>query len=131
MPYGSGSVRVLGHTGVDFDAHMGTPAYACWSGRIETGWDQYGFGNYLIIHVDDGRRALYAHLDRYAPIVWQRAYAGQLIAYTGQSGNATGPHLHFEIYEANADMANGFRGCRDPLVGFDHAVIPSFDFRLV
>lgn len=90
-----------------------------------------GIGNYLIIHTDDGRRALYGHLDRYAPVLGARVGAGQLIAYTGQSGKATGPHLHFEIYENNADIANGYRGCRDPLGGFDHSVIPYFNFRLV
>ncbi len=124
-------VHVLGHTGVDFDAAPGSVVRAVWPGTVRTGWDDFGFGNYLVLTTDDGREALYGHLSSFGVASGARVAAGQEVARSGQSGRATGPHLHFEIRERNADRGNGYYGCRDPLGGFDHDVIARLDVSLI
>jgi len=99
------------HTGVDLDAARGTPVLAAGSGKVV--W--VGFGLYsgtnnpddpyglaiLIRHEfgHDGRLmySAYAHLDRTDVWLGQRVEAGELIGQVGDTGNAEGPHLHFEI----------------------------------
>jgi len=99
------------HTGVDLDAAHGTPVLAAGSGKVV--W--VGFGLYsgidnpddpyglaiLIRHEfgHDGRLmySAYAHLERADVWLGQRVEAGDLIGQVGDTGNAEGPHLHFEI----------------------------------
>lgn len=85
------------HTGIDIAAAWGTPVHAPLAGRVEyTGW-QSGYGYTVVLLHDNGLRTLYAHLSRATVSRGQTVTAGAVIALAGATGNATGPHLHFEV----------------------------------
>ena len=92
------------HRGLDLSAYVGTPVYAPVSGlafpRTDTATGG-GFGKYVRIEATDpdlGAIKVYcAHLDGYCMGEGQRVTAGQLIGYSGNSGNSSGPHLHLEV----------------------------------
>ncbi len=87
------------HKGVDFSAPAGTPVRATGDGNVLFAGTQNGYGN--VIHL--GHRGqfstLYAHLSRFAPQIGPgaRVAQGEVIGYVGQTGWATGPHLHYEF----------------------------------
>lgn len=86
------------HTGVDFDCPTGTSVYASDSGYVTAaGWTNTGFGNYVMINHGNGITTLYGHNSRVVVSVGQSVTKGQLIAYSGATGNVTGPHVHFEV----------------------------------
>jgi murein DD-endopeptidase MepM/ murein hydrolase activator NlpD len=71
--------------------------HAALAGRVEfTGW-QGGYGNTVVLAHDNGLRTLYAHLARASVARGQTVAQGAQIATAGATGNATGPHLHFEV----------------------------------
>lgn len=87
------------HRGVDYAARTGTPVRATGDGRIKTiGWVN-GYGR--VVMIQHGKRYLtvYGHLSKFARGLKKgsRVRQGQLIAYVGKSGYATGPHLHYEF----------------------------------
>jgi murein DD-endopeptidase MepM/ murein hydrolase activator NlpD len=89
------------HTGVDIAEPTGTPIHAAADGVVvSAGWNG-GYGNCVIIY--DGKAdgvnyyTLYAHQSRVGVQKGQDVQQGQVIGYVGMTGNATGPHLHFEI----------------------------------
>lgn len=85
------------HTGIDIAVPWGTPVHAPMAGRVEyTGW-QSGYGYTVVLLHDNGLRTLYAHLSRAVVARGQSVATGQEIALAGATGNATGPHLHFEV----------------------------------
>ncbi|KAB8167320.1 peptidoglycan DD-metalloendopeptidase family protein [Streptomyces sp. 3MP-14] len=83
------------HTGIDFPVSYGTPVMAATDGEIRTQWNP-SYGNMVILTAADGTETWYAHLDS---TVFQSGWvqAGTVIAYSGNSGTSTGPHLHFEV----------------------------------
>lgn len=92
--------RHLPHYGVDFAAPTGTPVIAIADGTVEkAGW-QGGNGRMVRVRHDGTYESGYAHLSRIASGVTlgSRVRQGQVIGYVGQSGLATGPHLHFVMY---------------------------------
>jgi murein DD-endopeptidase MepM/ murein hydrolase activator NlpD len=124
-------IHVLGHTGIDINCPRGTPIFPCWEGVVHiVDSGRQGFGLHVTLTDAQGRQALYGHLS--AVLVADGAHIQLHVpfAHSGNSGNTTGPHLHFEIREAHPDRLNGYYGCRDPLGGFDHDVIPNIDLRL-
>lgn len=91
------------HYGVDYAAPAGSPIHAAGEGRIIfKGWER-GFGNTIQIKHDRMYTTLYAHISRFASNIHDGSYVhkGQVIAYVGSTGLATGPHLHFEIHVNN------------------------------
>jgi murein DD-endopeptidase MepM/ murein hydrolase activator NlpD len=85
------------HNGVDYGAPVGTPVRTVGDGVVEfAGW-QNGYGN--VIHVRHGneRLTVYAHLSRIEVVAGQHVEQGAIIGAVGQTGWATGPHLHFEV----------------------------------
>ncbi|HZD60380.1 MAG TPA: peptidoglycan DD-metalloendopeptidase family protein [Anaerolineae bacterium] len=85
------------HAGIDFRASSGTPIHAARGGTvILAGW-KGGYGNTVVISHGDGLTTLYAHNSRVAVRVGQHVRQGQVISYSGSTGLATGPHLHFEV----------------------------------
>ncbi|MFE4020465.1 M23 family metallopeptidase [Streptomyces sp. NPDC059101] len=84
------------HTGIDFHAASGTPVHAVGSGTIvEAGWGG-AYGNNIVIRMNDGTYTQYGHLSSIGVTVGQTVTPGQQIALSGNTGNTTGPHLHFE-----------------------------------
>lgn len=86
------------HRGLDIVMDMKGPVVSAAEGSVVyAGMDWTGYGHMVWIDHGDGVRTLYAHL--FSPLVkvGQRVARGQLIGLSGNSGNSTGPHLHFEI----------------------------------
>lgn len=90
------------HTGIDYRAANGTPIYATKSGTVTgVGWYSWGpsYGLHVVIqsfHLGRSIRHGYAHLTRAAVYPGQKVKTGELIGYSGSTGNVTGPHLHYE-----------------------------------
>jgi murein DD-endopeptidase MepM/ murein hydrolase activator NlpD len=93
-----------GHHAIDIASPLGTPVYAAVSGTVVfSGWKSagsagYGGGYVIWVEVNSKLYVTYNHLSRIYVSVGQRVAAGQRIGSVGQSGNATGPHLHFEVW---------------------------------
>ncbi|MFF3560458.1 M23 family metallopeptidase [Streptomyces sp. NPDC002574] len=84
------------HTGVDFQAAIGTPVHAAGAGTVvEAGWGG-SYGNNVVIRHADGMYTQYGHLSSIGVAVGQTVSAGTRIGLSGATGNVTGPHLHFE-----------------------------------
>lgn len=91
--------RIRAHQGVDYAAPIGTPVRASGAGRVRSrGW-KGGYGNELELDHGAGIITVYGHLSRFAAglAVGQHVEQGQVIAYVGMTGLATGPHLHYEF----------------------------------
>jgi murein DD-endopeptidase MepM/ murein hydrolase activator NlpD len=89
----------LMHKGVDFGAPMGTPIFAAGDGVIAQIGPYAGFGNYIRVKHNATYATAYGHISRFAGGLHagSRVKQGQVIAYVGMTGRATGPHLHFEV----------------------------------
>jgi murein DD-endopeptidase MepM/ murein hydrolase activator NlpD len=86
------------HYGLDIAADEGTPIYAAQAGLVtEVDWKNDSYGYTVMIDHGNGCETLYAHACTLIAKVNELVEAGQLIAYVGNTGNSTGPHLHFEI----------------------------------
>ncbi|MFJ4871043.1 M23 family metallopeptidase [Streptomyces sp. NPDC088757] len=83
------------HTGIDFPVFGGTPVMAATDGTVRTQLNS-AYGNMVIVTALDGTETWYCHLSS-AKIRSGSVKAGEVIAYSGDSGNSTGPHLHFEV----------------------------------
>lgn len=87
------------HNGVDYAAPVGTPVRATASGRIiSVGWNG-GYGNSILVQHTGPYSTLYGHLSAYRSGLHAGQYVeqGEVIGYVGQTGLATGPHLHYEL----------------------------------
>ncbi len=85
------------HEGIDIAAPSGTAVKASASGTVTfAGWSN-GYGRLIVISHGEGYETKYGHLSRYAVSKGSRVSTGDTLGYVGQSGEATGPHLHFEI----------------------------------
>jgi len=108
--FGSRFHPVLGYTrvhkGVDFAVPVGTPVKAAGSGSIQFMGAASGYGNFLKIDMGNGWGTGYAHLSRFAPGLRKgvKVRQGQIVAYSGNTGLTTGPHLHYEIFEHGSQI---------------------------
>ena len=87
------------HYGVDLASEEGASICCFADGRVETVGESTELGNYLTVSHDNGFSTLYAHCKRVTAEAGSRVERGEKIAEVGQTGNATGPHLHFEVHE--------------------------------
>lgn len=86
------------HMGIDFSCVVDTPVRAAYDGVTANGDEgTAGFGRYVRIDTAEGWRVYTGHLSRYASVVGRRVKAGDIIGYSGNTGNSTGPHVHFEV----------------------------------
>lgn len=88
------------HAGMDFSGDTGTEIYATGKGVIDfKGWMQ-GYGNTVIIDHGYGYKTLYGHLNGFVKNlrVGSKVSRGDVIAYMGNTGKSTGPHLHYEVH---------------------------------
>ena len=87
------------HAGEDIPASYGAEILAAASGTVTTaGWVS-GYGNYTVIDHGGGTMTAYGHQSSILVSVGQYVQQGQVIGYVGSTGNSTGPHLHFEVYQ--------------------------------
>lgn len=94
--YGQAGVNWMSvHTGIDFPVSYGTSVHAATDGTVSTKYDM-SYGNMAIVTAKDGTQTWYCHLSS-TKIRSGEVKAGDTIAYSGSSGNSTGPHLHFEV----------------------------------
>ncbi len=94
------------HTGMDFTAPVGTEIYATGNGTVgKIEFNGRGYGHNIIINHGYGYETLYGHLSRMLVRPGQKVKRGDLIAYVGNSGSSTGPHLHYEVRK-NGDPIN-------------------------
>ena len=105
-----------GHNGMDFAIPMGTPIGAAQGGVIDRNrYDPGGYGNYVRIkHTDGAYYTLYAHLDKSYVKEGQYIMAGVILGESGNTGNSTGPHLHFELRIPGHGVP-GYNDAVDPL----------------
>lgn len=87
------------HKGVDYGAPIGTKVRATGDGVVEFAGTQGGYGKVVVIRHQGRYSTVYGHLSRFGPGIRVGAHVaqGETIAFTGQSGLATGPHLHYEF----------------------------------
>lgn len=98
-----------GHGGMDIAGSYGTPIVAAESGTVirsymddEWGW---GWGYHVYIYHNDTYSTLYAHMSSTAVSTGQYVSKNQVIGYEGSTGDSTGPHLHFEVWQ-NGERVN-------------------------
>ena len=117
--YGMRLHPILGYTrmhyGIDIGASYGTKIYASDGGVVITSQESYSYGNYVMIAHGNGRYTLYAHMSVRLVSVDDVVSQGDVIGYVGATGYATGPHIHFEIYENDERV--------DPLQFFSNYII--------
>jgi len=99
-----GPRRYRYHYGTDLRLHVGDSVRAAFSGKVRViDYEARGYGHYIVIRHDNGLETVYAHLSQVLVKLNQRVKSGELIAYGGNTGRSTGPHLHFETrYLGNA-----------------------------
>jgi TP901 family phage tail tape measure protein len=99
----------------DFGVPVGTPVHAATGGQVVTSTDLHGgpgnggyrsYGRYIVIQ-NGADRTLYAHLSSRNIAAGSNVRPGQLIGYSGNTGNSTGPHLHFETWRGGVDIPPG------------------------
>jgi len=93
------------HNGLDLGASIGTPVFAADDGMVVgadnndvSRWRKYQYGRYIMIKHANNLATLYGHLSRQTVSVGMSVKRGDLIGYSGSTGYATGPHLHFGLY---------------------------------
>ncbi|PAF48186.1 peptidase M23 [Helicobacter sp. 12S02634-8] len=94
------------HTGLDFSTEINTPIYATADGVVDfaaNGWNG-GYGKLVKIAHSFGFKTYYAHLNTIAVKNGEFVKKGQIIAYSGNSGVSTGPHLHYEVRFLNQPL---------------------------
>jgi murein DD-endopeptidase MepM/ murein hydrolase activator NlpD len=91
--------RIRAHKGVDYAARTGTPVKATGNGQVAFLGRKGGYGQVIIIKHGDRYETVYAHLSRYKAGLFEGSAVrqGDIIGYVGQTGLATGPHLHYEF----------------------------------
>jgi len=105
------------HNGLDFGAPLGTPVYAAQDGLVVSveNQDRYcyrgAYGKYVAIRHYSGLTTLYAHLSMYVVNEGDKVERGQVIGYVGKTGYATGPHLHFTVYDSSTFRVEGSASC--------------------
>ncbi|NBC82145.1 MAG: peptidoglycan DD-metalloendopeptidase family protein [Bacteroidetes bacterium] len=103
--------KFLMHDGTDFTGDIGTPIYATGKGKVvEVKHAVTGYGNEVMIDHGFGFKTRYAHLHEILVEEGQLVNRGDLIAKLGNTGNSTGPHLHYEVIlnNKNVDPINYF-----------------------
>jgi murein DD-endopeptidase MepM/ murein hydrolase activator NlpD len=85
------------HSGIDIDAPYGSPVRSASDGNVTGASMASGYGREIVIDHGHDVMTIYGHLSAMAVVPGQHVIRGQVIGYVGQSGRATGPHLHYEV----------------------------------
>lgn len=107
-----------GHEGRDYGCPTGTPVHAALSGVV--GIAQYWpstYGNVVILHHPDGSGTIYGHLQSFNVGQGQSVNEGDVLGWSNNTGNSSGPHLHFGYQpQYMSNLQNGYWGCADPRI---------------
>ncbi|WP_461153797.1 M23 family metallopeptidase [Saccharopolyspora tripterygii] len=96
----------LTHYGLDIANSIGTPIRAVKRGTVLEAGPASGFGLWVRLQHDDGTITVYGHINRALVTEGERVDAGDAIAEVGNRGQSTGPHLHFEVWDADSRKVN-------------------------
>ena len=123
-----------GHSGVDFAASVGTPILAAdpgvvlGTGNTDLTCPNASYGKWVLVRHNNGLTTLYGHLSVISSVAGQSVAAHQVLGYSGMTGYATGPHLHFAVFASDVVQISSFasKGCHGriytmpvaPLVGY-------------
>ena len=95
------------HFGIDIAGALGNAVYASDNGVVVyAGWNDWGYGNVIVIDHDGGWQTLYAHLSALNVGCGSSVLQGDVIGYFGSTGNSSGPHLHFEMLNETYGKVN-------------------------
>ncbi len=95
------------HFGIDIAGALGNAIYAADNGVVVyAGWNDWGYGNVVVIDHDGGWQTLYAHMSALNVGCGQSVMQGDVIGYFGSTGNSSGPHLHFEMLSESYGKVN-------------------------
>jgi hypothetical protein len=95
------------HFGIDIAGGLGDAIYAADNGVVVyAGWNDWGYGNVVVIDHDGGWQTLYAHMSALNVGCGQSVMQGDVIGYFGSTGNSSGPHLHFEMLSETYGKVN-------------------------
>ncbi len=117
------------HNGIDFGAPVGTPVYAAEGGVViaAANQDRYcwkgAYGKFVVVRHYMGLTTLYAHMSLYTVKEGDTVKRGDIIGYVGTSGLATGPHLHYTVYDTSTFYIDGSRSC-GPVMPFGGSIDP-------
>lgn len=89
------------HHGIDIAAPVGAPVAAARPGKVLQAGERGGYGLCVELLHADGETSRYAHLSQIGVVVGEQLLQGQALGRVGQTGHATGPHLHFEVRAAD------------------------------
>ncbi|MEI9993551.1 MAG: peptidoglycan DD-metalloendopeptidase family protein [Rhizomicrobium sp.] len=94
------------HKGIDFAVPIGTPVMAAGNATVKVAGHAGGYGNYMKLDMGNGYGFAYGHLSRFAPGIHpgSHVHQGEIVAYSGNTGVSTGPHLHYEILIHNEQV---------------------------
>lgn len=104
----SGAYNGKGHNGIDLAAPIGTPLKASLGGTVvgvgntDAVKGCYSFGKWVMVKHANGLSTMYAHLSQIIAYQGQNVSTGDLLGYSGDTGYATGPHLHYGVYVSSA-----------------------------
>jgi len=94
------------HDGIDFSTPIGETVMAAMDGIVSVAVYHRQHGNYIIINHSNGYRTLYSHLNSFSVQQGDDVKRGQKIGESGNTGNSTGPHLHFGLYNTDDQAIN-------------------------
>ena len=95
------------HRGIDIAGNTGEAVWATDAGVIVySGWNDYGYGNMVMVDHGNGWQSLYAHLSSIAVVCGESVGQGTVIGAIGSTGNSSGSHLHFELMNTSAGKVN-------------------------
>lgn len=92
------------HSGIDISAPWGTPVRATADGDVMDETMGSGYGRQIVLDHGHDVLSVYGHLSSSAVVAGQHVIRGQIVGYVGQSGRATGPHLHYEVRVHNVPV---------------------------
>lgn len=93
-PFGSG--KLVFHHGIDIAVPVGTPVHAIRKGRVVFAGVRSGYGSTVIVEHANGDRTLYGHNSLVRVSLGELVESGTIVAFSGNTGRSTGPHVHFE-----------------------------------
>lgn len=95
------------HFGIDIDGDLGEPMWAADSGVVVyAGWNNFGYGNMVVIDHGNGWQTAYAHMQVITVICGQSVFQGTPTGTIGSTGKSSGPHIHFEMLHDNYGKVN-------------------------